>query len=321
MRLIKYILLVCTISAGLLSALVVFYRKGQSQFFKVEQPVKEMLSGTENFDVLFLGSSRMSCHVNPFFVDSITQLNSYNAGHSGFNIIEMNLMLQCYLERHIPPKVVVADFAINAFDTHHPIYSPVDYFEYMYDRNVANVMLKYHERAHLWKYLPFMQLCEADEMQKVQAVMGLLGKKERLGGYRGYTYNEGVLMPPFGTYNDESNFTITPDALKILDHLIATCSKNKTKLIFTYSPEFYLVHHKSEARIVASLQAICNANNIPFLNYRQSELCRQNALFADPLHLNTKGAEVYSKVLACDINKYVKDVNSVHSAYYTTNDY
>src|SRR5919202_1086898 len=106
MKLIKYISVVVLISVSLLSLLVGLYRQGQNNFLKVKNPVKEMLYGNENYDILFIGSSRTRMHVNTRVIDSITKWNTYNAGCNGANIIETNLMLQCYLQRQIHPKIV-----------------------------------------------------------------------------------------------------------------------------------------------------------------------------------------------------------------------
>ena len=324
MKLFKYLFWVIVICFSALSLMAMLYRKGQSNFLKVEQPVKEMINGKENYDILFLGSSRASAHVNPYIIDSITGVSSYNAGHPGFNIIEMNLMLQCYLEKHTPPKLIVAELAINTFHTQiSPIYSPVEYFRFMDDENVSATLTAHHKRARLWKYFSFMEICEADEMQKVQAAFGLLGKKERLSGYKGYKENEGLLPISFATCEDPTDFKVTPEGLTILNHLIATCKKNNVDLVFTYSPEYYRLHHKTEEDFFKSINEVCAKNKIPFFNYRSHELSRQSHLFADPVHLNSTGATEFSKLLGNDVNRYIKQrEGKIDSpAYYTSRGY
>jgi hypothetical protein len=282
-----------------------------------------MLYGTDNYDILFIGSSRTALHVNPRIIDSITKMNTYNAGRFGANILEINLMLQCYLEKHIPPKLVVADFSVNSFNIdENAIYSSVDYFEYMNDENVYNVLSKYHKRAWLWKYFPFLQLCEAGEMQKMQAVFGLLGKKETSEGYKGYKENGTGFISPQSKYEDNFDFKVDTKALNTLQQLIHSCKQNNIQLAFTYSPEFYLLHHKTEDNFFKTLEAVCEKNKIPFLNYKHHEICKQNTFFTDPVHLNTQGATAFSVSLAEDINNQLLQSKApFNSIYYTQNNY
>jgi hypothetical protein len=323
MKLLKYILLVVIVSISLLAVILGLYRQGQNKFLKVKNPVKEMLYGNENYDILFIGSSRTTWHVNPRIIDSITNLNSYNAGHYGANIVEINLMLQCYLEKHIPPKLVVADFSLNSFNLEeNPIYSPVDYFPYMNNETVNNILSKYNKRARLWKYFPFMEICEASEMQKVQAVLGLLGKKERLAGYKGYKENGLSYISPESKYEDKFDFRIDTKGLDILRQLIYTCKQNNIQLLFTYSPEFYLLHHKTEDNFFKTINSICKKNNIVFLNYRHHNICKQNTFFTDLVHLNTLGAKAFSISLAHDINnQFQLSKKQFNTIYYTQNGY
>jgi hypothetical protein len=322
MRLFKYILIVVLVSVSLLSIVLSLYKQGRNNFNNDKSTVSEMLYGRDNYDILFIGSSRTKWHVNPRIIDSITKMNSYNAGRFGANIIEINLMLQCYLEKHIPPRLVVADFSVNSFNiTDNPIYSPVDYFEYMNNAAVYDVLSKYHERAWLWKHVPFLEICEASEIQKAQAVFGLLGKREIHKGYKGYKENGSSYIATASKYDDNFDFKIDQPGLNTLQQLITTCKQNNIQLLFTYSPEFYLLHHKTEATFFKTLNAVCEKNKIPLLNYRNHEICKRNTFFVDPVHLNTEGATAFSISLAKNINAYLQQHKQLNNVYYTQNTY
>jgi hypothetical protein len=323
MKLLKYILLVAIVCMSVLSVMQVLYRQGQNKFLKVKNPIGEMLNGDTNYDILFIGSSRTTFHVNPRIVDSITNLNTYNAGHYAANIVEMNLMLQCYLQKHIPPKLLVADFSVNSFHiSESAIYSPVDYFPYIGNATVNNVVCKYHSRAWLWKYLPFLEICEATEMQKVQAVCGLLGKKESGEAYKGYKENGSAFISPQLTYEDNTDYEFTPKALHILEELIRTCKSNNIQLLFTYSPEFHLLHHKKENSLFKIINNFSQAYNVPFYNYRSHTISGQYIFFKDPVHLNTNGATAFSTDLAQKIDKEFQFSNKeFNKMYYTQNSF
>src|SRR5687767_3533259 len=109
MKYVKLLIIVPLACLLVLTVLYSFYSKGYERYYSFEhERMKEIIEGKNNYDILFIGSSRTYYQVNPRIVDSITKLSSFNAGSDAANLLEMNLFLQCYLKSHQAPKVVVA---------------------------------------------------------------------------------------------------------------------------------------------------------------------------------------------------------------------
>lgn len=308
MKLFKYLIIVSITSYSLLYVLFLCFRKGSDRYYVMyDSAVREMIRGNTNYDLLFIGSSRTRFIVNPKIVDSITSKNSFNAGIIGANLVEMNLMLQCYLEKHAPPKLLVADLALNAFDTRKAFFDPKVYYPFLNDSVIYHTLNNYKKRTFLLKYLPFTQLMEADDNQKLNAFYGCFGRYEKIGRvqYKGYLDNtaDTISLPFVGipdTYDYKNNYQITPNGLKILDEIIATCNKYNIKLIFTYAPEFYLGNNRYYD-FFTTVNRISAENKIPFYDYRYLDVCKDNKLFVDESHLNKTGAEKFSRILAADL--------------------
>src|SRR4051794_41117213 len=117
MRYVKYFLLVILLGVGVLDLIYVLFRHGYNVYNDFEQSrLKTIFSGKEDYDVLFIGSSRTYSHINPRVIDGVMHSNSYNAGVLGGNLFESSLILRGYLANHPAPKLLVLDLATASFE-------------------------------------------------------------------------------------------------------------------------------------------------------------------------------------------------------------
>jgi hypothetical protein len=306
MKLLKYILIVFVVSGTLLYSLYYFYRKGYDKYYSVQQSnLKEIFCSTTNYDILFIGSSRTLVQINPRLIDSITHLKSYNAGIDGSNLLEMEMVFKGYLEHHTPPKIVFVDLPTAAFDIERrPIFNLNMYLPFLSDSVVYNTLRPY-EHVFLLRHLPFTQLTEADDYLKSDAFYGWIGKKEQLKGsfYKGYLENgNDTIAIPFKSAYDTSFYRIRESGINYLNEMISLCKSHGINMVITYAPEYYLIKRNLNPQFFETINKISSQNNIQFWNYRDQKICKDNRLFANPGHLNKKGADIYTILLANDIN-------------------
>ncbi len=300
MRVIKNIILIFLIAAAVLFILNLFYQKGYRKYYSHEtERISVLLDNRFYSDILFIGSSRTHVHNNPKVVDSITHLSSYNFGVEGGNIIEMNLWLQVYLQNHNKPKMVVLDLPAFAFDTYHKkFYNPTIYFPYLDNDIIFSTLLKY-KQIGLYKYVPFLKFIEINDYDKSNAIKGLLGKHDKLSD--SYTYRGFVENPIGKVPHDTTAYKISEEAKEYLNIFIDTCKKKNIQIVISYSPEYYDTDYRNMKSFFELVNEVSNKRQVPFWDYRNSELCRDSTLFANPGHLNKFGANLFSAVLAKDI--------------------
>ena len=164
MRFLKYFLFVCGVCTFSLWLIFLVFRKGYHTYFNFEQTRLNAIINEKDYnDALFIGASRTYYHVNPQVVDSVLNIKSFNAGIDGANLLEMNMILQCYLASHPRPKYVIAELAKPAFDIKtKPFWNPNIYFPFL-DNNIVFNTLKPYKRVYLLRYLPFLQFSEYDD--------------------------------------------------------------------------------------------------------------------------------------------------------------
>jgi hypothetical protein len=304
MKYLKYFLLLLLITIGLLDLLYVFFRKGYNQYHQFEQSrLNTIFNGEENYDMLFIGSSRTLYHINPKIIDSVLHIESYNAGIDGANLVETSLIMKGYLASHPSPRFIVADISSPGFAVRqNPIFNPNIYYPFLNNKLVFNT-LKNYKRVYLLRYMPFMQITECDDFMREGAIKGLMGKTKPVDPtYKGYLESGHDTIPlPFNISYLTTFYDVNQKGVDLLKEMISICKQKNIRLIITYSPVYDLKDEKLNPEFFPTLKKICDSNQVAFFNYRYSAINKNNRLFRDELHLNRFGADVFSAILAGDI--------------------
>ena len=92
----------------------------------------------------------------------------------------------------------------------------------------------------------------------------------------------------------------------LLHSFLQECRDLRIKVILVYSPEQIegqnFVTNRSE--IINTFNDLAKDFNIFFLDYSNDAMCKDKNLFYNSMHLNAKGAELFSKKLVTDL-KYM----------------
>ncbi len=159
---------------------------------------------------------------------------------------------------------------------------------------------------NIYKIFPFFIITEYDNLTKGNAIKGLLNKDISDGVYKGYLANgkNYITTPDTSTLFNE--LEINDNRIADLNGIIDTCIQRHIKLIFTYAPEYdySLQKHIINAKSIFNLiETIAMKNNILFIRYDSSAICKNPRLFANFGHLNEQGADEYSLLLADQLKK------------------
>jgi hypothetical protein len=308
MRYLRYLMLVFLVGVGLLDLIYVVFRRGYNHYNKFEQTrLKHIFNDTTYHDALFIGSSRTYYHINPKIIDTVMKLNSFNAGIDGANLLETNLILNCYLASHPAPKYVIADLSTPAFDIQpSSVFNPNIYYPFLSNKIVFNT-LKPYKRVNLLRYFPFLQITECDDFLRQGAVAGLMGEIKPLAPqYKGYLESGRDTIPlPFRITYLTTDYPVNKKGTDLLLNMINTCRAHNIKLIVTYSPVYNNHDEKMNPEFFPTLTKICDTTGTTFLNYREITLSQNHRFFRDELHLNRFGADIFSRMLARDLNRMI----------------
>lgn len=247
--------------------------------------------------VLFFGSSRALHHYVPSIIEKEIGLTCYNVADWGIkNIYYHYGQLSNILTRYTPKAIV--------FEIH-----PCDWLETPFSGT---------ERAA--SLAPFCGMSNGcDEMLKLSGkywpcqlswvfrftgsfpnlITGKMGSMDR--SLKGWKPMDGILDTT-GVVAEEYPFPLDHQRIALLKRFIQDCKKNNIQLILTFSPMFIC----SDKDVLQFPQELANKHHLTFIDhYRDSNFVGHAELFYDFGHLNRKGAEYYSRMIAQELKNAI----------------
>jgi len=281
-------------------------------FFNAFKRNETILTKRQTYDCLMLGSSRMKNNVNPKIIDSIINLNSFNAGTNGGNIFEIKMLLEGYLLKSPAPKIVFVSLDIFSLSNSNNIAFIPTYLTAYLSPPVYKNLKEDGVNVSLYKFVPFIRVIEFDDYYKGVVIRNLKGDKELKEGdfyYKGFesnttdTISTAVIPPSY-------SIKINKKAILALQDFIAICKKYNINLVFSYAPEYKQINQKAVTNIDTLFnlyRTISFKYNIPFLRNDSLSLNSQGGYFANVGHLNRMGANIYSIILARQLDSIFRN--------------
>ena len=100
-----------------------------------------------------------------------------------------------------------------------------------------------------------------------------------------------------------SIFPVSNENLENLRSAMHECKRRGIRVILVYSPAYYEVNDwvLNKREIFDIYGKISKEFGAPFLDYSDSEICKNKAYFYNSQHLNRQGAEKFSTAFASDL--------------------
>lgn len=244
-----------------------------------------------NADVLVLGPSSANHHYNCKIIEDSLGLTAYNAGRDGQNIVYAAMVLSANLERHTP-KMVLLDISSvmldGSWNNHlsdmncyygisNKVDSIIDNISSWQDR--LKLHLNLYRYNNTWPWI----------------LNGYLAKtQEDMNGYRPMPVQNGNM-----SYSISKNrFVADSVDMKYLNDLVDVCKKKGIKIFICSSPSL----HVDGGDFHCFIKYYCDKKQIRYLDWNgDTTYINHPELFYDVSHLNTNGADVFTKELMSKI--------------------
>ncbi len=262
-----------------------------------------------NFETLIVGSSRAETHYNCKIIDSVLQTNSYNIGIQGASLPFSFEIFKAYLENSTFPKNVIFNIDYHAkrcdYDT---VFMFPRYFPYLKNKKLYHSLRKKDERFFYFRYLPFYSLTYMGDKYVSGALRGFIGRSGKYDEqyFKGYTPILDLnFVPPFQWKYVEYNSCDGDVIYNTIDSIADLCHTNHAKLYLVISPVYSkfsdVILNKNN--MIEKLHSKADAIQIPIFDYSNDSISTEASLFADPIHLKEKGAELFTIELTNDLKK------------------
>ena len=279
------------------------------KWFRRHLKIEHVLNN--KYDYLIFGSSRSMYSINPIELNSLLGNKGFNSSIEASDISFFIDVLKMLERKEYTPELLI----FNIF----PL--SVDENEVNLN-NVFNILGPLSERSELFeKHYPVensLSFINSLKFHKTlpDLINGLRKKNIKLDyGYRPI-FSKGLcqLGPNCKSgkkfsLNDwrELQSKLPPVNFKLIDELLAILKKNKIKTVFTISP-VHIILNLDLKRNYYYWDLIKNylvLKGHTVLDYRYHPTFENNDLYyTDAIHLNQKGASIFTKILADDLKSF-----------------
>lgn len=251
-------------------------------------------------DILIFGSSRAYHHYDPRVIEGETGLSVYNCGTDGNGCILFYTQLVNTFLRYKPKMIVYDVMPLFDYIKHGDNTKYLGRAKSFYGRipEVDSVFWRIDPNSR-YKMLSGMYRHNSSFFQVISDYI-----KPKHSSIKGYQPLEGEI-----DYFRESTGLNVPEVdsvkLQYLERIVNLCERNDVPIIFVSSPTYH-----DPVDLFAPIRELADKRGIPFLSYYNDyRFERNNAMFVDATHLNSRGAKEFSKIIADDIRLF----NSAHN--------
>ena len=282
------------------------------------KPTLEFLTNdSTKYDIIVVGNSRALNHFNPKIIDSITHLNSYVVGMDGSDIPYFLMGVKRYLQSHPKPKVMVVTIDFTSINTETVPYNFLEYYDFLTDTTIKNTLKPYAFRFNFkftYYYYLFEYLSGIDEEKKLD-IKKMLNSQIAENQPKSIFLTKGFYGHPEMLDTNQTasikkfNEKISPLSIQIIESIISICQKENTKIIFVQSPFYYLTPSivLNYNQIEETISSTIEKNNSLFLDFDTMSISNQYDCFFNYMHLNDKGAAIFSVRFADELNRILNE--------------
>lgn len=261
-----------------------------------EQPWSLIYSGHMDNDLLILGSSRAWNHYSPLIIDTVLHCNSYNFGLNGKKLDISILCYDQYTKYNNYPKLVLCDIYYMSMCESDPL-DREQFYPFLYKSDIWKNIHITHKFKNIDRFLPMAKYYGHLKGYKFYT-------EASIESYKGYSSKEydwdGSGLRKIDSIPYEHDSTI----LAMTENWLKRCQMDSVKVIFVHSPMYIEATNKIDdtAAMWAMYRSLSVKYNVPILDYTHDSICFDTTLFYNAQHLNRKGAELFSRMLAKDLD-------------------
>ena len=280
-------------------------RHSSAQLFS---PWNDLYADTLRYDMVFLGSSRTYMHYNPEVFDSVLGTNSFNCGLSARGLDAQTAKYHAFCRCHGMPDYLLLNLDICVF---HPseqteqeqkyIVAHTDreqFFPYFFDRKLVSELCSCGSEDISWteRYLPLIRYAGYKNVLFEAFGGNSMPQAPTVRGFSDFDYKDDWDYQTWGhfRYKKDERF----DSLLAL--LMAECHSNNVTPVFVLGPAYdqYMLQMDNRDEALAIVQNMAKQYDAPLFDFTDCSISSDSAYFCDPIHLNSRGAYLFSMLLA-----------------------
>lgn len=270
-------------------------------------------SGKAKSDVLILGSSRAWVQFSPKIIGDGLGMSCYNLGVDGYTL-DMQLASYAMYKKHDGlPKMVVLSVDTFSFYPRVGLYTSDQFLAHLSDGIVWDAVEPYGYFHWYDRYVPLVRYRGRLDLITKGFKSALHLEQFTSLKYRGYMGKDQTWSNDFTKYEQEHpqgmTQSIAPSFVNAFESFLRECRRDNVVVAVVYSPEYYEAQQLFANRgdVFQIFTSMTKKYGDSFLDFSKDPICYDTTYFYNSQHLNVRGAELFSRELAAQLEQVYAD--------------
>lgn len=257
---------------------------------------RTILNDSIEADIVINGSSRARTMYSPQILENKLKLSVYNLGIEGGGLNRQIIRYEIYCHNQKRPKYIIQN--VDWFRTLEWIegYQREQFFPWLFNGYTREKFRDIEPFSWGELYIPFYRYAELNIPEEIRS--------SEVSIYKGYS-------PHYLTWDGTANKQIKDYKCQISDKTISMfetylkqVKRDSIDIVFVYAPIYIEATNKvtNLDEVYSTINNFALQYDIPVLDYTYHTISTDTTYFANATHLNKKGAEMFSNILANDLD-------------------
>jgi hypothetical protein len=276
---------------------------------RMYQAWNDIYSSNISADLIVMGSSRAWAQYNTHILDSVLHLNTYNIGMDGHPFDFQRIKYETFRRYNEKPKYIIQNIDLSALNQTEDGYEREQFFPYIMDRKMISEVKKIKKINWFERHIPLLRYYGYRNFIE-DGFLAYWGKQDFFDGglYKGFRGNNYKWDRTNLDSLESVQFEVDDQTLELFEEYLETAHKEDITIILVSAPVYYEAMEKfsDRAEMEQLYQDLANRYDAVLLDYTNDSLCFDTIYFYNAMHLNTYGADIFTKKLAEDLSELLQ---------------
>lgn len=271
---------------------------------------EDIVKSTINADIIVLGSSRADCGYNPVIIEKKIGKRCYNLAMYG-KTVDMDFLRYNLYKQYTPnkPNIILWDVFHNTF-CYSGRWMDEQFTPYIFYKDVWNsICNERHKYCYSDRFIPLLRYWKRKGI--FQYALHNTFDTCVYNGYcaRSYLWDQHTLADLEVIEDNSIYCSYNDNLINSFNNKLIEIKKDSINVILVYSPLYFDGQSKIKDldNLVSFYSQLAEKNDCVFLNYLDHPICKDSTLFHNAEHLNSSGADVFSELLAHDLDSILNN--------------
>jgi len=283
--------------------------------FNTFKDLNELYENNINAEIILLGSSRTYVMMNPIIFDSILNMNTYNFGQDGATIhLQKAIFNDVITYNNSSLKLIIQNIDLTTLLPNKENYSKQRFYTHLDKKNLYTNLYNFDASFWKYKYIPLYKFSSSLSMFGRGLLLAFdIPIKENYTKIKGYRPSNENWNNDFEDYKKNLNTgkvvydqDLLEDGFKILEEFIEETSKKGIQYIIVFAPMYIEMNNmqiQNEMLKKRLEEYALKYKHVYFYDYSNLPMNSDKGYFYNSYHLNTNGANIFSKRFANDLKQ------------------